>query len=173
MCRTCGESPERPVLERPPLLDSEPVLLVHDRDAQRPESDLRLDQRMRADDDQRSASGDLGDGGAPLGRRRPLHERDDAHAKGREQLGEADQVLRRQRLGRRHEGALAVALDRPHQGMGGDSGLARADIALQQPPHRFVAGDVGVDGLDRPRLRPGELERERRAVAGRELAGRR
>jgi hypothetical protein len=106
------------------------MLFVDDRHAERPERHLVLDQGVRADHDQRPAAPDLGDGRSALGRRRPLHERDHAHAERHEQLGEADQVLRCQRLGRCHERPLPPALDRAHQGMCGHGRLAGADVAL-------------------------------------------
>ena len=76
----------------------------------------------------------------------------DAHA---QRLGRAPrcrQVLRGQRLGRRHQRALAAVLDGAQQGVHGHGRLARADVALQQALHRDAAGDVAVDVGDRPPL---------------------
>ena len=51
MCSTCGA---RPSVERPPLLDAEAVLLVHDGDRELGQVDALLDQRVRADHDLRA-----------------------------------------------------------------------------------------------------------------------
>ena len=98
---------QRLSLQRPPLLDAEAVLLVDDRHAQRAEGDLILDQRMGADHDERAAAAHLGDRGAALGRGRALHQRDDADAERDQEVGEPDEVLRCERLGRRHQRPLA------------------------------------------------------------------
>ena len=55
------------------------------------------------------------------------------------------EVLLGERLGRRHQRALPPGLDRAQQRVERDHRLARADVALQQPPHRDAAGEVGVD----------------------------
>ena len=60
------------------------------------------------------------------------------------------EVLLGERLGGRHEGALVTLLDRPQHRVDGDHRLARADVALQQPAHRRVAFEVGVDLGDAP-----------------------
>ena len=49
-----------------------------------------------------------------------------------------EEVLLRERLGRRHQRALAAGLDRPQERVERDDRLARADVALQQPLHRRV-----------------------------------
>ena len=54
-------------------------------------------------------------------------------------------MLFRQRLRRRHQRALAPVLDRTQQRVERDDGLARADVALQQPLHGNRAGEIDVD----------------------------
>ena len=65
-------------------------------------------------------------------------------------------------LGRRHERALVAALHRDEQRRDRDDGLARADLALQQPVHRDRAREVGLDRVERGVLVRGELVRQRR-----------
>ena len=74
-------------------------------------------------------------------------------------------MLLGERLGGRHQRSLAPRLDRAQQRVERDHRLPRADVALQQAPHRLRPGEVGVDLRDRLLLVRGELERERRPVA--------
>ena len=83
-----------------------------------------------------------------------------------------EEVLLGERLGRRHQRALAAVLDRAQQRVERDDRLARADVALQQPLHRHRALEVGVDLARRLLLVRRERERQRLAVALDQLAGR-
>ena len=74
-------------------------------------------------------------------------------------------MLLGERLGGRHQRALAACLDRAQQRVERDDGLARADVALQQPLHRHGLCEVEVDLGDRALLVLGERERQHRAVA--------
>ncbi len=150
--------------ERRALLDAEAVLLVDDRDGEVAELEALLDQRVRADDDVRL----------------PAHLRLDRA--GDERAADAElhadpldreEVLLGERLGRRHQRALAARLDRAQERVERDDRLARADVALEQALHRRRAREVGVDLCDRLLLVLGQLERERSAVALDQLAGRR
>ena len=85
---------------------------------------------------------------------------------------EREEVLLGQRLGRRHQRSLAPALDRAQERVERDHRLAGADVALQQALHRHRPGEIGVDLLDRALLVLGQRERQRRAVALDQLAGR-
>ena len=142
------------VAQRQPLRHAEPVLLVDDGQPQVPELHLLLDDRMRADDQCRLAAGRP----APAFRRvllllaagQPGH----AQAARREQrLQPADQlaeVLLGQDFGRRHQRALPAGVDGDRRRQRRDHGLARADIALQQPVHRHAAAP-GRGRSPRPR----------------------
>ena len=91
-----------PAGDRPPLLDAEPMLLVHDRDGDLGEIDAFLDQRMRADEDLRR-------GGIVLHR---ASEQRDLDSELATRLLEGEEVLLGQRLRRRHQCALLAGLDR-------------------------------------------------------------
>ena len=75
-------------------------------------------------------------------------------------LGEGRVVLRhQQRRGHEHGDLLAV-LHRLERRAHGDLGLAVADVAADQPVHRYDATHVGLDLLDRAELVGGLVERE-------------
>ena len=158
-----------PLGERGPLLDAEAVLLVDDGDREVGELDLALDQRVRADGDADVTRRDELVRGTALARGDARREQRDPDAElGAEPL-DREEVLLGERLRRRHQRALAAALDRPEQRVERDRRLARADVALEQPLHRRRPGEVGVDLGDRVLLRGRERERQRLAVAGDEL----
>ena len=147
--------------ERLPLLDAEAVLLVDDGDREVGELDVALDQRVRADRDLRDAARDLV---ADLLRADGAGEQDAADAElGAERL-ERQEVLLGERLGRRHQRALPVVLDRAQQGVERDDRLAGADVTLQQTLHRCRAREVEVDLRDRALLVLGQLERQHAAI---------
>ena len=82
-----------------------------------------------------------------------------------EQRVERAVVLLGERLRGRHQRGLGAVLDgAQHRGQGAHR-LARSHLPHQQPLHRLLAGEVGVDLLDRALLVTGELERERPAPA--------
>ena len=66
------------------------------------------------------------------------------------------EVLAREDLGRRHQRGLPAAFDHGGGGEQRHHGLARADVALQQPQHAFGLGEIGDDVGDRARLRRGQ-----------------
>ena len=78
----------------------------------------------------------------------------DLHRAGDERAADAElhadaldreEVLLGERLGRRHQRALASRLDRAQERVERDHRLAGADVALEQPLHRRRAREVGVD----------------------------
>ena len=155
-----------PFGERLPLLDAEAVLLVDNRHGEVVEPDSCLDQCMRADDD-------VGLGRkVALSLRRGARQQRARDAERAARLVEREEVLFRQRLGRRHQRALATRLYRTEQRVQRDDGLARADVALQQALHRDGSREIGVDLGDRTLLVLGQLERQHVAVAGDELSRR-
>ena len=120
-------------------------MLVDDDDGEAVELDRRLDQRVGADDESELARRELGQHvGPPRGRRRAREQRHRHQLAGHE-LGDGGEVLLGQRLGRRHQRGLHPLLDRAQQRVERDDGLARADVALQQPLHGNRAGEVDVD----------------------------
>src|SRR5438270_493555 len=87
-----------------------------------------------------------------------------------EQAVERGQVLLGQRLGGRHERGLRTVLDGAEHRAQGDNGLAGAHLSHQQALHRFGAGEVRVDLLERLALVVRGLERERRSPGVHQLA---
>ena len=81
-------------------------------------------------------------------------------------------MLLGERLGRRHQRPLATGLDRAQERVERDRRLSRADVALEQPLHRRVTGEIAVDLGDRVLLVLGQRERQHLPVARHELAGR-
>ena len=91
----------------------------------------------------------------------------DPHAELRAPRLDRQEVLLGQRLGRRHQRAREAGLDRAQQRVERDDGLAGADVALEQPLHRRLAGQVAVDLGDRLLLVGRQLEREQLAGSAR------
>ena len=92
------------------------------------------------------------------------------HAELLAEVGDREEVLLGERLGRRHQRALAAVLDRAEERVERDDRLARPDVALKQALHRSRAREVAVDLADRLLLVRRERERERLAVARDQLA---
>ncbi len=88
-----------------------------------------------------------------------LVSRPDADADLAAELLDREEVLLGQRLGRRHQRAAVAAFDRAQERVQRDHGLARADVALEEPLHRRGAAEVGVDLGDRALLVGRELGR--------------
>ena len=151
------------VAQRGPLLDAEAVLLVDDHHAERAEADVALDEGVGADHDV-----DLARRAGPARialrsvavvrlvssstREGPLAEEGVvvADVMPSSMHPDADVVLLGEHLGGRHQRALVPALDGDEQRADGHDGLARADVALEQPVHRVGAGEVGGDLVDAP-----------------------
>ncbi len=70
-------------------------------------------------------------------------------------------MLLGEQLGGRHQRGLAAHRRDLQRRRERDRGLARADVALQQPVHRRVAGEVDRELVDRAALRAGGHERQR------------
>src|SRR5205085_6041883 len=65
---------------------------------------------------------------------------------------------------RRQQGTAVAGADGAQERVERDDGLPGADVALEQPLHRHIALEVGVDLRDRLELVRRELEREQRDV---------
>ena len=151
--------------QRLSLLDTEAVLLVDDRDGEIAQLDALLDQRVRADHDV-----DLLRELALSFPRRTRQQRA-RHAELLAEIGDREEVLLGERLGRRHQRALPAVLDRTQERVERNDGLARADVALQQALHRRGSREIAVDLPDRLLLIRRERERQRLAVALDQVAG--
>ncbi len=77
----------------------------------------------------------------------------DLDAGGGRQRRDGAVVLPRQDFGGRHQRRLPSAFDDGRGGQERHHGLARADVALQQPQHPLGLGQIGGDVGDRARLR--------------------
>ena len=146
------------LLQHMPLTHAELVLLVHHDHANAGQRDILAEDRLRADGDmdvafgeplaQRSAAGLLG----------VMGQQGHVHVRALEHLLDRQEMLLGQDLRRRQQQRLMLVGHRHQHGVKRDHGLARADVALQQTVHGFIALQVAKDVPDRLRLRLGELE---------------
>ena len=118
-------------LERRPLVDAEPVLLVDNGDSQPAEHDRILDQRMGADDDHRLARLDQLERRPSLRRRHAVGQTHHPHPQIGADVGHVDEMLGCERLGRSHQRTLAARIDGSQKRIHRHRGLARPDIALE------------------------------------------
>ena len=96
-----------------------------------------------------------------------------ARPSGPSSCADAAGVLGGEHLGGREQRGLAAGVDDLGHGPQRDDGLARADLALQQPVHRLVAVELGGELLPHLALALGERRRagrRRRRRAGRRSA---
>ncbi len=148
-------------VERLALLDPEAMLLVDHAEAEAGELDGRLDQRVGADDQAQLAAGEAVERFPAPGRRCGTGEQRERRRLFGQQLAEGDGVLLGERLGRRHQHRLEARFERPQHRVQRDHGLARADLAHQQPLHRLAGVEVGVDLVEGAQLVVSGLERQR------------
>jgi len=118
------------------LLDAEPVLLVHDGEAEAAELHTFLHERVRADDARDVPRGDPRAARGALARLERRGEQSHRHAERLEELAEGEDVLLSEDLGRRHHRGLVAGLDGGQDGERRDDRLARADVSLEQSVHR-------------------------------------
>jgi hypothetical protein len=124
------------------LIDPEPVLFVDDRQAQPVEPHGVLEQGVGADGDPGAAGGQGVQPFASLRRRIAAGQEDGGDARTLQHRRKALIMLTGENLGRGHQRRLQAAGRRVGHGQRRDRGLARADIALQQPSHLFARGHV-------------------------------
>ena len=148
-------------VERLALLDPEAVLLVDHAEAEAGELDRRLDQGVGADDQAELAAGEAVQRFPAPGRRRGPGEQRERRRRFGQQPAQGDGVLLGQRLGRRHQHRLEAGFERPQHRVERHHGLARADLAHQQPLHRLAGVEVGVDLVEGLELVAGRLEGQR------------
>ena len=84
--------------------------------------------------------------------------------------GDALVVLAGEDFGRRHHRRLPSRFDHVGHRHQRDDGLARSDVALQQPQHALFGLEIGADVVDRLLLRPGQRKRQRGLEAARQSA---
>ena len=151
--------PLRP--QRGALQHAEAMLLVDHDQAERVEVDRPLHERVRADDQMDVAGRQprqqhrAGAAPAVVPVSSSTRKRDFSSS-----LREAQEMLLRQNLGRRHERHLQAVLHRDERRQQRHDRLARADVALQQPVHRLRPLHVVDDLLQRAALPFGQPERQ-------------
>ncbi len=84
---------------------------------------------------------------------------------------EGDEVLLGEDLGRGHQRDLVAGFQRLQGREGGDHGLARADVALDQAQHRFLLAEVVGDFIADALLGSGRGEAEVGQVLRRQAGG--
>ena len=179
------EAVRRLAVERAALVDAEAVLLVDDRDGEAVELDGGLDQRVRADEQLAARRWRACRAGRRGGRRRVEPVSSAACTQlARHQRLQRGEVLLGERLGRRHQRRLRAVLDRAQHRVERDDGLARADLAHQQPLHRPAGREVarrsrpsraawspvGVNGSDSASQRAVSVGGVRERLGARRLA---
>ena len=132
------------------------MLLVDHREAEIGEGDALLKQRMGADRDIDRPLGQCRKRCAAGGRLVAASHQRDAQADARRERSHALVVLAGENLGRRHHRRLSASLDHLRHRHKRDDGLARSDVALQQPDHALFSSEIGADVVDRLALRAGQ-----------------
>ena len=115
---------------------------------------------MRADDQVDLPGRDLTEERAARRRGHRAGQQRDLESRRRQQPRDRRMMLLGEDFGRRHEGDLPAVLHREERRQQRHDGLARADVALQQPVHRLRLLHVLADVLQRLALAAGEVKRE-------------
>ena len=144
---------------REALGDAEAMLLVDDHEAEPREGDPFREECVRPDDDGDLAGQDLRFGARAGRRPAPRDERDGRRRRARERSHGVHVLLGEEARWREDRDLMAGgdALRRRGERNGG---LARPDVAEEQPPHGDVPGEILRDRLDGARLSCGQLERK-------------
>ena len=108
---------------------------------------------MRADDEVDVAGRERGEDFAALAPTVAAGEDGEADAGAMGERRDGRKMLARQDFGWRHERRLAAGLDHRCGGEQGHEGLARADVAMEEPQHAVRLRQVGDDVFDRALLR--------------------
>ena len=137
------------------------MLLVDHREAEIGEDDALLEEGVRADRDVDLATRQRRQRVAALGGPVAAGHQGDPQARFRGERRHPLEMLAREHFGRRHHRRLPSGLDHIRHREQRDHGLARADVALQEPDHPFLGPEIGADLLDRPGLGAGQRERQR------------
>ena len=142
--------------------DAEPVLLVHDQEAEVLEGDVLGEEPVGADDDVHRPRGQPGEDRLLLDGRPEAGEHLDPHGVGPEALAERVPVLLGEDGGG-HEDRHLVPVEGDLEGRAHrDLGLAVAHVAADEPVHRLAPLEVRLHLANRLELVRRLLERERR-----------
>ena len=136
------------------------MLLIDHRHCQRPEGDIRLDQRVRAHQQSQLAASQLAQSVLTSPRRRRAGQQRGGHLLAADQPLQSREVLLGQRLGRRHQRGLHPVLNRSEHRIQGHHRLPAAHLPHQQPLHRAYRRQLFSDRLHRPALISRQRERQ-------------
>ena len=150
--------------QREALFDPEAMLLVDDRQRQIAELHLVLDHGVGPDHQRGLSAGHqlqhLNALLFLLAARQPRHPLAAWRQQRFEPSDQLAEMLLRQDFGGCHQSALPAGVDRDGGAQGRDDGLARPDIALQQPVHRHGPAQIIRDLFADAALRGSEVERQ-------------
>ncbi len=135
-------------LEELLMPNPEPLLLVHDDEAEVLESNVRLDEAVGADHDVDASVGEARQDLSLLGLRAQPREHLNPHRERGQALREGGEVLERKDGGRHENGDLGTGVDRFEGGAHGDLSLAEADIAADEAVHGASRLHVGLHLVD-------------------------
>ena len=113
------------------------MLFVDDGERQIAECHVVLEQSVRADDEVDVARGKRGQNLGALTPALAAGKDGKTDTGGGRQRRDGRKMLPRQNFSRRHDGGLPARFDHRRCGQQGDKRLARADVAMQKPQHRF------------------------------------
>ena len=137
------------------------MLLVDHREPEIGERDALLDQRMGADGDVDFALRQFGERGAARRSPVPAGDEPDPQADRFSERRQPVIVLAGEDFGRRHHRRLASRFDHVRHRHQRDDGLARSDVALEEPQHPLLGPEIGADVVDRLPLRFCQRKRQR------------
>ena len=132
-------------LERVALFDPESMLFVDDDEPEVAEADRVLDQRVRPDHDRRLSRGDVAERLGPAVRLERPGQQGHADPEIGQQRPDGLEVLAGEKVRRGQQRALQPVAGHGGERIGGDRGLARAHVALEQAEHRRGPREVVAD----------------------------
>ncbi|CAB4849624.1 unannotated protein [freshwater metagenome] len=130
------------------MLDTEPLLLVHDDQAKVLEPDLSTEESVRADDDINRSVRDPGDNLARLLLGLEPRERRHLHRECGIALGERRHVLLNEKCGRYQDRDLLAVLHRLEGSPDGNLRLAVTDVTTDEAIHGNQVLHIGLDLVD-------------------------
>ena len=148
------------------LPDTEMLFLIDDQQAEMVEADGFCQQRMRSNGDLHIARGDAGADLLGLAGRCHPRQHPDFHREPGKALGKEPSMLAGQKRGWRHKRHLIAGHGGDKGGAQRHLGLAKADIAADQPVGGASRGEVTNDILNRAKLVIGLGETEAGAEFG-------
>ena len=158
-------------LQPPPLGNAEPVLFIDDGETEIVEDHIVLKQGVSADRHRHAAGGDLRELGGSLDALVSSRQENSVYPYILKGFRDGLEVLSRQNFGGRHQGGLQTGARSIGHGQHGYNGLARPDIALDDPRHAPARPYVRANLRQTADLSAGEGERQAAFQARGEAAG--